>query len=94
MEDNEVMNEEYTEDVVEVDPEIIEDSDDGFDPRLLILLALAGAGSVIVLNRNRIAAWWDKKQEKRWKKWCDKTGRTYVTVVPVNDTENSEDEKN
>lgn len=94
MEDNEVMNEEYTEDVVEVDPEIIENSDVDIDPRLLIPLGLAGIGVVIAVNRNRIATWWDKQQEKRWQKWCDKTGRSYVTVVPVDDTENSEDEKN
>ena len=94
MEDNEVMNEEYTEDVVEVDPEIIKNSDVDIDLRLLIPLGLAGIGTFIVLNRNRIAAWWDKQQEKRWQKWCDKTGRSYVTVVPVDDTENSEDEKN
>ena len=91
MEENEVLDNQV-EDVTEVEPEIIEPTDDGGSALALgLATGVAVIVGVIAVNRKRIAAWWDKRQEDRWHKWCDKTGRSYVTVEPIEtDTEETE----
>lgn len=83
MEENEVLDNQV-EDVNEVEPEIITSTDDsGSALALGVATGVAVIVSVIAVNRKRIAVWWDKRQEDRWHKWCDKTGRSYVTVEPI-----------
>ena len=95
MEENEVLDNQV-EDVTEVEPKIIEPTDDGGSALALgLATGVAVIAGVIAVNRKRIAVWWDKRQEKRWHKWCEKTGRSYVTVEPIEtDAEETEVKKN
>lgn len=91
MDENMVQNE-TMDDVVETDAEIIDNTDEGGVNPWLVAVGVAGTiGAVVYTQRKRLANVWDKHQEKRWQKWCEKTGRSYVVVEPApneTDTEN------
>lgn len=91
MDENMVVDE-PTNDVVETDAEIIDNTDAGGIAPWLVAVGVAGTiAAGIYTQRKRLANVWDKHQEKRWQKWCEKTGRSYVVVEPAmteTDTEN------
>lgn len=85
---------ETTDDVIETEPEIIEDTDeDSFAPILVVGGIVTAAAVAIVTQRKRISNYIDKKCEERLQKRAEKTGRQYA-VIESNDVSESEDKEN
>lgn len=83
---------ETTDDVIETDAEIIDDTDEGgFAPLLAVGAVATAAGVAIFTQRKRIGAFIEKKRVEHLKKECDKHGIHYVVIE---DTDEVEDEEN
>lgn len=92
--DETMVQDETMNDVIETDAEIIDtddDSDSSINPVAVgVGVALAAVVGFGIAKRNDIAEWWDKKQEKKYQKWCEKTGRSYVTIEDSNTEQDKE----
>lgn len=93
--DENMVQDETMDDVVETDAEIIDTDDEEVSSINPVAVGVAAGVCAIagfaLANRDRIASWWDKKQEARYQKWCEKTGRSYVTIE---DSDENSDEEN
>lgn len=92
--DETMVQDETMNDVIETDAEIIDtddDSDSNINPVAVgVGVALAAVVGFGIAKRNDIAAWWDKRQEQKYQKWCEKTGRSYVMVEDSNTEQDKE----
>lgn len=82
---------ETTDDVIETEPEFIEDTDEGgFTPLLVVGGVATAIGVAVFTQRKRISNWIDKKCEARLLKRSEKTGRQYAVIESPKDTTDEE----